>query len=86
MSGPKKKKAELKKQARKVEDEMGVDETLERVVDSLIDIFGSDDDDDSDDSSDSTFGGGSSSDDSDDSDSGDFGGGDSGGGGASSDW
>lgn len=85
MSGPKKKKAELKKQARQIEDEMGVDETLERVVDSLIDIFGSDDDDD--DSSDSTSGGGSSSsDDSDDDDSGGFGGGDFGGGGASSDW
>lgn len=82
MSVPKKKN--LKKQVRQIEDEMGVDETLERVVDSLIDIFGDDDDDDND-SNDSIFDG-DSSDDSDDTDNGDFGGGDSGGGGSDSDW
>lgn len=81
MSDPKKKS--LKKQVRKVEDDLGVDSTVEDIVDGILSIF--DDDSDSEDSSDSIFGS-DSSDDTDDSDDDDFGGGDFGGGGASSDW
>jgi uncharacterized membrane protein YgcG len=76
MSTPKKKL--LKKKVRKLEDELGVDSTVEDVVDGLIDLF--DDDDDSDDDSGFSNGG------DDDSDDDDFGGGDFGGGGSSDDW
>ncbi len=77
MSTPKKKKSALKKNVRRIEDEFGVDKTVEDVVDSILDIFDDDDDDDEDSILDDD-----SSDDSDD----DFGGGDFGGGGSSSDW
>lgn len=82
MNGPKKKS--LKKQVRKVEDEFGVDSTVEDIVDGILGLFG--DDDDSDDSDESVSDSGDSDTDSDDSDDDDFGGGDFGGGGASSDW
>lgn len=81
MSGPKKKKGSLRKTARQIEDEFGVDKTVEDIVDGILSIF--DDEDDEEESSDSIFD--SDSDDSDD-DSGDFGDGDFGGGGSSDDW
>lgn len=83
MSGPKKKKGSLRKAARQVEDQLGVDETVEDIVDGILSIFDDDEDDDEEESSGSIFD--SDSDDSDD-DSGDFGDGDFGGGGSSDDW
>lgn len=83
MSDPKKKG--LRKAVRQIEDEFGVDKTVEDIVDGILSIFDSDDEDEEEESSDSIFGSDDDSDDSDD-DSGDFGGGDSGGGGSDSDW
>ena len=84
MSGPRKKG--LRKVVRQVEDEFGVDKTVEDIVDGLLSIFDTDDDEEEEESSGSIFD--SDSDDSDDSDdsSGDFGDGDFGGGGSSDDW
>lgn len=83
MSGPKRKKGSLRKTARQIEDEFGVDKTVEDIVDGILSIFDDDDDDDDEEeSSGSIF----DSDDDDDSDSGDFGDGDFGGGGSSDDW
>jgi uncharacterized membrane protein YgcG len=82
MPGPKKKS--LKKQVREIEDNLGVDSTVEDIVDGILSIF--DTDEESDDSDDSIFESDSSDTDTDDSDNDDFGGGDFGGGGASSDW
>ena len=83
MSGPKKKA--VKKQVRKVEEELGIDpESLfgGALIAGIASLF--DDDDEEESNEVSIF----DSDDSDDSDdeSGDFGDGDSGGGGSSSDW
>lgn len=84
MSGPKKTKGSLRKTARQVEDQLGVDKTVEDIVDGILSIF-DDEDDEEEESSDSIFDS-DSDDSSDDSDSGDFGDGDFGGGGSSDDW
>lgn len=84
MNGPKT-KGGLRKTVRQIEDEFGVDKTVEDIVDNILSIFDSDDDDEEEEeSSDSIFD--FDSDDSEDSDSGDFGDGDFGGGGSSDDW
>lgn len=85
MSGPKKKA--VKKQVRKVEEDLGIDpESLfgGALIAGIASLFDDDDEDEEESDNDSIF----DSDDSDDSDddSGDFGDGDSGGGGSSSDW
>lgn len=76
MNDPKKKN--VKKQVRRVEDELGVDSETEDLVEKILDLFSSDDEDE-DESNDSSS-------DEDDDDSDDFGDGDFGGGGASDDW
>ncbi len=83
MSGPKKKG--LRKVVRQVEDEFGVDKTVEDIVDGLLSIFDTDDDDEEESSGSILDFESDDSDDSDDS-SGDFGDGDFGGGGSSDDW
>jgi uncharacterized membrane protein YgcG len=82
MNGPKT-KGGLRKTVRQIEDEFGVDKTVEDIVDGILSIFDNDDDEEEEEeSSDSIF----DSDSSDDSDSGDFGDGDFGGGGSDDDW
>ena len=87
MSGPKKKA--VKKQVRKVEEDLGIDpDSLfgGALIAGIASLFDDDDEDEDEEESgnDSIFDS-SDSDDSDD-DSGDFGDGESGGGGSSSDW
>jgi hypothetical protein len=82
MNGPKT-KGGLRKTVRQIEDEFGVDKTVEDIVDGILSIFDNDEDEEEEEeSSDSIF----DSDSSDDSDSGDFGDGDFGGGGSDDDW
>lgn len=82
MPGPKKKSG-LRKTVRQIEDEFGVDKTVEDIVDGILSIFDNEEEDEEEESSGSIFD--SDSDDSDDS-SGDFGDGDFGGGGSDDDW
>jgi spore cortex formation protein SpoVR/YcgB (stage V sporulation) len=78
------KKKSLKKKVRRIEDEFGLDKTVEDIVDGILNIF--ENDADSEETAASIFQSDESDDDDDDSEEGDFGEGDFGGGGSSDDW